>query len=185
LFVAVDAIGTLPFLIGIIEGVEQKRLNRMILLSVLTAMVVAFAFLFVGEGILRSLGITVEDFLVAGGIVLFLLSLNDLLAVEKHKRLIDAESLGPVPLGVPLIVGPAVLTTIMLLVREYGFTMTAIATVINVLIAGVIFIFARFIMRLLGDAGTRITSKVASLLLAAIAVMMVRKGIYAFIHNWK
>lgn len=96
---------------------------------------------------------------------------------------IDAESLGTVPLGVPLITGPAVLTTSILLVNKYGITVTAGAIVINVLIAGVIFLFAEFINRLLGKAGANIVSKIANLLLAAIAVMMVRRGILLIVST--
>jgi multiple antibiotic resistance protein len=96
---------------------------------------------------------------------------------SKPQKQITAETLGPVPIGVPLIVGPAVLTTLLLLAREYGFIYTAIATVINILIAGMIFLLSELIMRLLGGSGTKIVSKIASLFLAAIAVMMVRKGL--------
>ena len=183
LFVAVDALGVMPIFISIVQGLEVKRIRKIVIQSVITAMAVALLFLFVGEALLRLLGITVADFLVAGGIVLFLISINDLLNVEKPVRHVDPEDLGPVPIGVPLIVGPAVLTTIMLLVREYGFVPTALAAVSNIFIGGLLFAFSNIIMKVLGSAGTKIASKIANLLLASIAVMMVRKGIYIFISH--
>jgi multiple antibiotic resistance protein len=181
LFVAVDPIGILPMFIGLTQGVERGRVRRIIAQSVLTALAVALVFLGLGKVILRYLGITIADFMVAGGALLFVLALSDLLAVEKRQRRVDPESLGAVPLGVPLIVGPAVLTTAMLLVDEYGPGPAVAATVTNVLLAGLVFWSAERINRVLGRTGAQIVSKLASLLLAAIAVMMVRKGIAAFV----
>jgi multiple antibiotic resistance protein len=134
-------------------------------------------FIFLGEWVLRLLGITVADFMIAGGLILLMLSVRDLLSTEKRTLAANIEELGPVPLGVPLIVGPAVLTTIMLLVRQHGFIMTALATVINIAIAGLVFVFSGRIMRFMGAGGSQIASKIANLLLAAIAVMLIRKGI--------
>lgn len=183
LFVAVDPIGILPIFISLTDGISGQPLRRIILQSVLTALLVALAFLAGGRLVLSWLGITIADFLVAGGILLFVISLSDLLSDEKRLRRADPESLGAVPLGVPLIVGPAVLTTGMLLADQYGFALTSLAVGVNILIAGAVFLGAGFLSRLLGTTGARILSKLASLLLAAIAVMMVRRGVQALIHG--
>jgi len=183
LFVAVDALGTLPIFASLVGAAEQRRVNRVIRTSVLTAIAVALPFVFLGEGVLRLLGITVADFMIAGGIVLLLLSIRDLLSTEKRPFAADLEGLGPVPLGVPFIVGPAVLTTIMLLVRQYGFIMTTAAAVINIVLAGIVFAFSGRIMRFIGNSGAQIASKIANLLLASIAVMLVRKGVVLIINK--
>jgi len=177
LFVAVDAIGVLPMFVSLTAGQPPERLNRIILQSMVTAVLVALAFITVGQGILHLLGITVNDFMIAGGILLFVISMNDLLVLEPKRRQVDGESLGVVPLGVPLITGPAVLTTSLLLMNTHGVGLTALAIIVNVALAGVIFSAARTLLHLLGKAGAKASSKVASLFLAAIAVMMVRKGI--------
>lgn len=181
LFVAVDAIGVLPAFLALSQGMEPRQVRRAIFHSVTTATAVALAFLALGTAILDLLGITVADFMVAGGILLFILAMGDLLANDKLQRQVDADSLGAVPLGVPLITGPAVLTTSMLLLNQYGAGWTAAAIVANILIAGIVFRFAGSIGRVLGRVGEKIVSKIAMLLLAAIAVMMVRKGIEAFL----
>lgn len=180
LFVAVDAIGVLPMYRGLVEGVEKPRLRRLILSSVGTALLVALAFVGMGKTILKFVGITIADFMVAGGILLFILSLSDLLSDDKPQRRVDPEDLGAVPLGVPLIVGPAVLTTGMLLADEHGIVMTAAAVAVNVLIAGVLLWFSEGIHRVIGKAGEKILSKLANLMMAAIGVMIVRKGMMAF-----
>jgi len=181
LFVAVDALGTLPIFISLTAGLERGRIRRIIWQSLLTATAVALAFLGVGKGVFALLGITVADFMIAGGALLFLLSLRGLMAGEREHFSEDHESLGAVPLGVPLIAGPAVFTTSLLLVDEYGLIPTVLATVANIFIAGLVFWASDTVNRVLGESGMRTLSKIASLILAAIAVMIVRKGIMAYL----
>lgn len=178
LFVAVDAIGVLPIFLSLTEGLESQRLRAVILQSVATASTIAIAFLVFGPVLLKFLGITVPDFMIAGGFLLLAISLSDLLTGEKKQREADAKSLGAVPIGIPLITGPAVLTTCILLANTHGKLITAIAVVLNIALAGIIFRFAEPITRRLGHTGTKTISKVASLLLAAIAVMLMRRGIF-------
>lgn len=177
MFVAVDAVGILPLFIHLTEGVERHAVRRIIVQSMITAFVVALVFLALGRWIFQYLGITVADFLIAGGILLFTISVIDIITVEKRVAQVDADSLGAVPIGVPLIVGPAVLTTIFVLVGEYGLMPTVTATVVNIAIAGAVFWLSEPLNRILGRSGSRALSKLAGILLAAIAVMMVRKGV--------
>ncbi len=178
LFVAVDAVGILPLFMSLTEDMGSHRVRRIVFQSVLTAIAVALVFLLLGQALMDLLGITIADFMVAGGALLFVISLNDVLATEKaQQHTVDPDSLGAVPLGVPLISGPAVLTTSLLLGNAYGFVPTAAALVLNILIAGSIFSASRIIYRFLGKTGAKTVSKITSLLLAAIAVMIIRRGL--------
>ena len=181
LFVAMDALGLLPLFVSLTQGLDRARIRRVIFESVITAMVVALLFLFIGRIILSLLGITVADFMIAGGALLFVISLSDLIGSEKRRLQIDQDSVGAVPLGVPLIVGPGVLTATILLSSQYGTGPTVTAIVFNIAIVGIVFLLADGIIHVLGRAGTRTISKLASLILAAIGVMMVRKGIMLLI----
>jgi multiple antibiotic resistance protein len=181
LFVAVDAIGVLPMYLGLVEGLAPAEQRSIISQSIATAMIVALLFLFVGEALFRFLDITAADFMLSGGALLFVISLSDILLGRKLQRQVEPESIGVVPLGVPLIVGPAVLTSLILLSHRYGQVPTAIAVVINILLGGVIFWFADNLNRVLGKAGMRACSKIASLILAAIAVRMMREGLVNFL----
>ncbi|HRU07311.1 MAG TPA: MarC family protein, partial [Candidatus Brocadiia bacterium] len=147
----------------------------------LTAAGVAIGFLVLGQAVLSLLGITVHDFMIAGGILLFGIAFSDILSSEKPQRAVDPESLGAVPLGVPLICGPAVLTTSLLLQQRYGYAPAGAAIMVNVALTGALLSLAPRIHRVLGKAGAKTVSKIASLLLAAIAVMMVRHGLTHFI----
>lgn len=182
LFVAVDAIGLLPVYLALTEGFTPVEHRRVLWQSMLTAMLVALGFLWIGQAAFRLLGIAVADFMIAGGVVLFGFAIRDLLAVEKPPQRLDPQSVGAVPIGVPLTVGPAVLTTLLLLAGEHGYGPTLAALFANLVLAWMVLWFSHGIDRFLGPSGTRTVSKVASLILAAIAVKMVRSGLEAI---WK
>ncbi len=181
LFIAVDVPGVLPIFLGLTEGLSREQIRKVTLQSTVTAVIVALLFLWIGQSVFALLGITVADFMVAGGVLLFVISVSDLLTMQKRLRQVDPESLGPVPLGVPLIVGPAVLTSSILLANEYGLGWTALAIVTNIGLVALAFVLGGPIHRLLGTAGTKVLSKLSSLLLASIAVMIIRKGITALL----
>jgi multiple antibiotic resistance protein len=183
LLVAVDAVGVLPLFLGLTEGLDRTQRTAVIRQSVLTATAVALTFVLFGGVLLRLLGITVADFMVAGGALLFVLSLTDLLAKERSAQALDRTTLGAVPLGVPLLTGPAVLTTGLLLVDQYGVLPAAAALLANMALAALVFLFAGRIHSVLGTTGTRIVQRVTLLLLAAIAVMTVRKGVETYLQG--
>jgi len=180
-FVAVDAVGVLPIFVSLTEGLQAKQQTKIIVQSMLTASALAVGFILVGKGVFRLLSITVGDFMVAGGAILFCLAITDVLNPAKKRRVPGTE-LGAVPLGTPLIVGPAVLTTSIAIISQYGFWPTVIAVLLNILLAGLIFKTSGTLMRFVGDAGAKALSKITSLLLAAIAVMLIRKGLMQFLE---
>jgi multiple antibiotic resistance protein len=176
IFVAMDAIGILPMFIGFTEHLRKKEKQKIVIQSIITAFLIGIVFLFLGRWIFKILGVLVSDFKIAGGVVLLVISLRDILQYEKSIKL-PSETMGAVPIGTPLVVGPAVLTTIIILLDSYGPVMTVLSFVINLLIVWVTFSYSTAISNFLGKAGSKAFSKIASLLLAAIAVMMIRKGI--------
>ena len=176
IFVAMDAIGILPMFIGFTEHLKKKEKQKIVLQSIITAFLIGIVFLFLGRWIFKILGVLVADFKIAGCVVLLAISLRDILRYEKSIKL-PSETMGAVPIGTPLVVGPAVLTTIIILLDSYGPAITVLSFVANLLITWVTFSYATAISNFLGKAGSKAFSKIASLLLAAIAVMMIRKGI--------
>ncbi len=179
-FVAVDAIGVLPVFILLTRGMEWNQKRWVILQSLVTGFCLALGFIFLGQIVFRFLGITDHDFMVAGGAVLFCIALSDIMNPVKQRRM-HGMDFGAVPLGTPLIVGPAVLTTSLNLSAEYGLGLTVASVVINILIAGMILRCADPIVRILGQGGTKAITKIVSLLLAAIAVRMIRKGLFPLV----
>jgi len=109
----------------------------------------------------------------------FILSLKELVASNGSEREgKDHDTLGTVPLGVPLMVGPGILAATLVLQAPYGLWMTILAIIANIILGGVSFWQTRWIGRILGKAGSKAFSKISSLLLAAIAVMLIRRGIF-------
>jgi len=176
LFVAVDAIGIMPIFLSLTEGLSRGEKIKVIIQSVITAICLSVGFLYLGKAVLRFLNVTIGDFMVAGGILLFSLALIDIVTSRKKRRMPN-EELGSVPLGTPLIAGPAVLTTSLMMLGEWGMMPTLIALLINIVLAGIIFFGADVLIKFIGNSGARALSKIASLLLAAIAVMLIRRGV--------
>ena len=119
-FVAFDALGILPVFISLTGGMPPSERRKVVRQSILTAFLVSLGFLMVGQSVFAFLGILVSDFKVAGGILLFILAVVDLIFPEKT-RTFPKETLGVVPIGIPLIVGPAVLTLLLMVVHTSGF----------------------------------------------------------------
>ena len=176
IFVAVDAVGVLPIFVSLTEGMKRDEKTKTITQSVLTALLLAVGFVFLGKAVFKLLGITIGDFMIAGGAILFCLAITDIINPVKKQRM-PGQQLGAVPLGTPLIVGPAVLTTSMVIISQYGLVATLVSVVVNILLAGIIFSASSVLIKVLGDAGSKALSKVMSLLLAAIATMLIRKGL--------
>ncbi len=136
IFVAVDAIGNIPVFISLVEGMAKKQRQRIIIESTTTATVVAVLFMFVGKWVFRVIGITISDFQIAGGILLFVISIR--LLLPGSSKFVPTNShdkdLGVFPLGTPLITGPAVLTTILVMRDTFGIMPTFVSLLVNMLI---------------------------------------------------
>ena len=181
IFVAVDAVGNIPIFVSLVDGVSKREKRKVIIDSVTIATVVAVVFLLIGKLILRFVGITIADFQIAGGILLFVIAVRLLLPGSSKIILSDGreKDIGIFPLGLPLITGPAVLTTTLMMLDSFGFAYTLTSLVLNMFIVWVTLVKADSIIKYMGPGGTRAFSKIMYILLAAIAVMMVRKGIIA------
>jgi multiple antibiotic resistance protein len=182
LFVAVDAIGLLPLFVSLTAGLGPKDKDRVIVQSLVTASGLAVAFILVGKAVFHLLGITIGDFMIAGGVILFAIALTDLINPAQRRRSASVTELGVVPLGTPMIVGPAVLTTCLVIIPQYGMVPTIISMLLNLILTGLFLKTSSRVVAVLGDAGTKALSKVVSLLLAAIAVMLIRRGLEQFLH---
>jgi multiple antibiotic resistance protein len=176
LFVAIDAIGNLPFVISLSEGTLPAEERKMLNLATVTAALVGLVFLFLGQLILDAIGISIGSFAIAGGIVLLVLSLK-LMMTGHFIEVVKEEMLAVVPIGTPLTVGPATITTLLLLGNDFPLYMVVLCFALNILIVWISFLFSHRIAGILGQGGIKAVSKVFSLLLAAIAVSMITKGL--------
>jgi multiple antibiotic resistance protein len=108
------------------------------------------------------------------------LAVNELLFATERARNPET-SVGVVPIGIPLIIGPAALTTLLIIVDAYGYLAAVISLLVNLFLVWLIFRNSSFVIRVMGKAGSKAFAKVAALFMAAIAIMMIRVGLTAMI----
>jgi multiple antibiotic resistance protein len=176
LFVAVDVVGVVVIYLGIVLPFDEATRRRLALEATLTAGAVGVAFLFAGDAVLSFLGVTVGDFQIAGGLLLLVLALHDLLHPDLPLRQPGARP-GIVPLGIPMVVGPAVLTTLLTLARTHGYFVTLLGFALNLVLVWAALRWAPLVARGLGEGAARAITKVLHVLLAAIAVTFIRRGV--------
>lgn len=175
LFVAIDPVGLAAIFLGLAPTMEAKERERIARQAVWTGGAVALGFLFLGQSIFSALGISVGDFQIAGGLILFILAARDLIhSVAEPEKL--PPDFGVVPLGMPLIAGPASITTLLLLAQSLGVAVTLAALAANLLLVVLALHYSEWLGRKVGPTGMRAISKIISMLLAAIAVSMIRQG---------
>src|ERR1700728_790789 len=145
LFFAMDVIGILPVFVAMTKDVYIDKRQRIVNQAAITAFAISFGFIYFGKGIFKFLGITIPDFKIAGGILLLLFAINDILFAQRTRRRMDSvDTMGVVPIGMPLIIGPAVLTILLLSVGTNGYNATLIALVFNIAIVWLTFKYSDF-----------------------------------------
>jgi multiple antibiotic resistance protein len=174
-FVAIDPIGLVAIFMGLGTSASNERRKHQAFLGLLTGLLVSVGFIFLGKAIFAALGITVADFQVAGGLILLALAVRELVGYGRVDRDADDE-FGVVPLGMPLIAGPALLTALLILIDSVGVVYTLLSLIANLAIVAIALCNADRFARLMGRQGLRGISKIIALLLAAIAISLIRRG---------
>jgi multiple antibiotic resistance protein len=174
-FVAIDPIGLVAIFMGLGTSASHEHRKHQAYLGLLTGLLVAGGFIFLGKAIFAALGITVADFQVAGGLILLALAVRELVGYGRTDRDTDNE-FGVVPLGMPLIAGPALLTALLILIDSVGIIFTLLSLIVNLAIVALALCNAERFTRWMGRQGLRGVSKIIALLLAAIAISLIRRG---------
>jgi multiple antibiotic resistance protein len=178
-FVAMDAVGVLPSFVQMTSTLKPDDRQEVLRYSVFTAGGVGLLFIPLGPLVLLALGLKTGDFQIAGGLLILVVALRDIVWDQKMSLGQGIKGAGVVPLGIPLLVGPAVLTTLILLRDRFSFLEVALCLIVNLLIAWVIFGYSARLIKWIGEPGARVSSKLAALLLSAYAVMMIRVGLFS------
>ncbi|MHB9030106.1 MAG: MarC family protein [Candidatus Latescibacterota bacterium] len=178
--VAVDIPGILPVYLALVDAFRQDQRREVIRVGLITSFLTGLVFLFLGRAILDVLVITLIDFQFGGGLILVIMGVQELLGGGISVRR-PSEAMGVVPIGVPLIIGPAVISIMVLSIDQHGLFPTLIAFTANVALVGFVFHYSIYINRVLGNNGMKVVSKVIMILLIALGMKMIRTGIiYTF-----
>jgi multiple antibiotic resistance protein len=178
LFVAIDPVGLAAIFLGLGRNVDAAQRQKIANQATWTGGLVALGFLILGQSVFRAVGISVSDFQIAGGLILFVIAAKDLLSSAAEPEKLPPD-FGVVPLGMPLIAGPASITTLLVLAQNQviGLAVTLVALAANLVLVVLALHYSESLGRKIGETGLRAISKIVSMLLAAIAVSMIRQGL--------
>lgn len=180
LFIIVDPFVSAVFFVSQFKNSSEKERNKALWTAISVSAALLFLFLFTGLFLLDTLNISLNGFMIGGGIILLIMGVTTVLGIEfggHQKRISSAAIL----LGTPMLSGPGALTTIIILSNDYGMLIPAIAAASVLFVSFLILKFADKVEKLLGKEIIEIFSKVLGLLLAALAVDFIYLGIRGFI----
>ena len=175
LFITLDPVGTIPFYVSYTHNFTKERKNRILFISISICFVVGVLFLYFGEFLFKFLKILFSDFLIASGIILLIFSITEFIGASQFK--VEEEELAIVPLAIPLLAGPAFLTTILISKKFYGTGITLICLFLNTVFAYFILFYSQNISHAIGKTGIKGLIKILSLFLAALGIKFIREGI--------
>lgn len=181
LFIIVDPLGNIPVFMGLTEKMTELQKRKVFDVATLVSFILLLVFAFTGQEIFLIFDISIYSFEVAGGILLLIISIRILFSGGFHENLESPESVGAVPIAIPLLVGPGAITTTILNLQAYGVIVTATAVFVVLILTWAILRFIGSIYRFLGKTGSLVIARVMSLLIAAIAVQYIIIGLEHFI----
>jgi MarC family membrane protein len=183
LILITDPFGNIPIFANALRGVAPERRSRVILREVLIAFVLLLSFMFMGDGFLRVMNLSQLSLQIAGGVVLFLIALRMIFPPPPVAQSAPQSEPFIVPLAIPALAGPSALATVLLLVSqapERRLEWVA-ALSVTMVICAIVLVLAEHIQRILGDRVVVAFERLMGLILVAISVEMLLRGLKAFI----
>ncbi len=182
LFSVFDVVGTVPVFLALTHEYRDQR-AQIVRESVIIATVILLVFATVGPIIFQVLGITINDFKIAGGIILFIIALDNLRGKISQTRTIAAGEIAAFPLATPLMAGPGAISTVMIYANPpYGLLEIFLVILLNSFVTYLILERASWVQRALGNNGTQVFTRIVGLLIAAIGIAFIREGILGIIQ---
>jgi len=189
LFIIVDPFGNIPIFIGLTESVPETQRKKIYNTAVLVGTILLLVFAFTGQEILNLFGLSIYSFEVAGGILLLIISIRILISGTRETAPESPETIGAVPIAIPLLVGPGAITTTIFSLQTntpiFGVATATLLTILAVLVVLLLtWVTLRYIdgvYKILGKTGSLIIARVMALLIAAIAVQYILTGVTHFL----
>src|SRR5512136_1073800 len=183
LFIIVDPFGNIPIFMSLTDKMTKTQRRKVFNTATLVGVILLLAFSFAGQQILSVFGISIFSFEVAGGILLLIISIKILISGSLENMGESPESMGAVPIAMPLLVGPGAITTTIFNLQYYGIAVAAISVVIVLVLTWFILRYVDLVYRFLGKTGAIVIARVMALLIAAIAIQYVLIGVTHFIET--
>ncbi|MEM3403494.1 MAG: MarC family protein [Nitrososphaeria archaeon] len=175
LLIVLDPFTNAPYFYTLTKELNPDTRSSIIKKSVVVAALILLIFAVFGDIVLTSLDIKVDDFRIAGGMILLIYSILGLLEIPLMPKK-DVEKISIVPMATPLLAGPGALTLVIYIKYTLGFLVAVLSIVVSVFITLVILLAGGTMLKLLGRNGTLVLDKMMSMLMAAYAVSIIREG---------
>lgn len=179
LFAVIDAVGTVPIFIGLTESFPGDR-RRIVRQAVIISTAILVMFVLFGWLIFDAFGITINDFRVGGGVILFIVAVDHLRGEGDRSRGLEPSGVAAFPLATPLLAGPGAISTVIIISSSpYSPFLALLVVACNAALAYAILSGSEWVRRALGKNGTIALSRITALLIAALAVSFIATGITA------
>jgi multiple antibiotic resistance protein len=180
LFIIVDPFGNIPIFAALTKDMDQKQCRKTFNTASIVSFVVLLVFALLGQVIFSVFNISIDSFEVAGGILLFIIAIRILISGGSHEYVDSPESIGAVPIAMPLLVGPGAITTSILSLQQYGAAVTTLAILVVILLTWVILRYIGVVYQVLGKTGSVVIARAMALIIAAIAIQYILVGLMNF-----
>ncbi len=178
IFGVMDPMGNVPLFLSLTKDKERAAKQRIARKAVWRASLILFLFVFLGNVILALFQVSIESFRITGGLIMILIGLQILLGIKfGASDEADSDDVSVVPLATPLIAGPGMITTAVIMSKQYGYVVTLVCLGANLLLELALFYRADLILKLLGREGTLAFAKIMGLILMTIGVEFIRSTV--------
>jgi multiple antibiotic resistance protein len=177
LLAVVEPFGIIPILINLTNKMEKETSKALSKTAAVTSAILLMIFAIAGTQILSTFGITVNSFMVAGGALLFIVSLEIMRHGELRNIENELQGSGVVPIAFPLIAGPGAITSVIISQQKDGPIVTLLSIIIVIGITYLVLRSLNPIYRILGNRGSEIISRIFAVILAAIAIQYIVEGL--------
>ncbi len=181
LFIIVDPFGNIPIFMGLTEKMTQAQKRKVFNTACLVGIILLLVFAFTGQEIFYIFGVSIYSFEIAGGILLLIISIRILISGSIQEKEESPESIGAVPIAMPLLVGPGAITTTIFNLQAYDVYVTALSVLVVLVLTWVILRFMNKVYRFLGKTGALVIARVMALLIAAIAIQYILNGLTSYL----
>lgn len=186
LFIVMNAFGNTSFFLSLLKGIPQKRQKQIVIRELLIALFIIIVFNYIGVYLLRFLNVTQDIVQIAGGVILFLLSLKMLFPPEKQKQEAELKKITEpfiVPLAIPLVAGPAVLAAVMLYSPQVSKLIMIGAIFLSWFVTLIILLISAHLSEWLGERGLVAIERLMGFIMVLIAIQMFLSGLKTFMKT--
>ena len=181
LFIMVDPLGNIPIFMCLTEKMPKNQKTKTFNTATIVSIILLLLFAFAGQEIFSIFGVSIFSFQIAGGILLLIIAIRLIITGKIIDLDQNSESVGAVPIAMPLLVGPGAITTAIFSLQQYGIVITTLAIITTLVITWIILRSVNKIYNFLGKSGALVIAQVNALFIAAIAIQYILTGITQFL----